>query len=602
MEGVMTPDKNSHVSGEEDDRFPKGLRVLVVDDNVTCLRVLEKMLRDCSYRVTKCQQGEEALSLIRENRSGFDIVLTDVHMPGMDGLQLLTEIANMEITLPVVMFSSDDEKDTVVKGVQSGACDFLVKPIQISTLKILWQHVLRSNPSSRNNFTKELDMLHAVITSTSNDTHPQAENEEENSKTLQRSSEDEGDQSQTKSEAKKPRMVWTPELNRVFIMVVDSLGSDDAKPKKILQIMRKITGVPHLTRQNVSSHLQKYRMNSKKTGEASKHQSAHSSLIDGPGFANPTHSTPLPSSSLIGCGGTQNNAASAQYPSQAMRIAPQGPCTGCSMRMPNPVEFPNNDALPRYQIRLQSQPHAPLQQLNPLLQNFGCQQQRNESAQRFFYASAPSVGFTSPMNNITHPVLPNQSDTSLIVQMSQTPSNRQILDETAAARHYLSTPTHPHPLHGQISTHDSRSLNQSDTSLIVQMSQTPSNMQMLDETAAARHYLSTTTHPHPLHGQISKHDSRSLNSSTPYPTSEQGLPGALSTIGAKVNESCSSNIVPVKGEFSYRNYHNAIAEDCQVYCDEAMFADKLDPNIFKDLGFGEDVPSFGNFIQDNGAI
>lgn len=57
---------------------------------------------DVFFTVTKCQRGEEALLLIRENRGGFDIVMTDVHMPGMDGLQLLAEIANMEITLPVV--------------------------------------------------------------------------------------------------------------------------------------------------------------------------------------------------------------------------------------------------------------------------------------------------------------------------------------------------------------------------------------------------------------------------------------------------------------------------------------------------------------------
>ncbi|XP_048132529.1 two-component response regulator ARR1-like [Rhodamnia argentea] len=507
MEGV-TRNENSNVSSEDDDRFPEGLRVLVVDDNVTYLHLLEKMLQDCSYRVTKCQRGEEALALIRENRGRFDIVLTDVHMPGMDGLQLLAEIANMDITLPVVMFSSDHEKDTVVKGVKGGARDFLVKPIRSDTLKILWRHVLRSNPSSRNNSTKELEMPHLLTTSSSNNTHSQAENEEENSKSLKRSSEDEADQGQTKSGAKKPRIVWTPELSQMFIMAVNSLGDDNAKPKKILQIMRKMTGLPHLTRQHVSSHLQKYRRNSNKIGEASEHQSAESSLINGPGFADLTCSPP-PSSPLIGSSRMQNCVASAQYPSRVMSIARRQQCTSCSTRMHNLVEFLDNEALP-------PQPLVPLQQPNPLLENYGPQ-----SAQCPSYAHAPSLGFTSPMKNNTHPVVHNQSDNSFIMQMFQTPSN----------------------------------------------------MQIIDEAAATGHHLSTTTHPHPLQSQISEQDIQSLCSSTPHTASELGLPIAFGTIGPRENESCGSNI---KEEFCSRNNYNPVAEDCQAYVNEAIFADMLD--------------------------
>ncbi|XP_010064661.2 two-component response regulator ARR2-like [Eucalyptus grandis] len=548
MEGV-THDENSNFWSKDGDQFPKGLRVLLVDDNVTCLHLLEKMLRDCSYRVTKCERGEDALSMIRENKGRFDIVLTDVHMPGMDGFQLLAKIAAMGITLPVVMFSSDAEKDTVVKGVNSGACNYLVKPIQVSTLKILWQHVLRSNPSSSNNSTKEFETSHLLTTSSSDDSHTRAENEEVNSKSLKKGSEDEANHGKNKVGAKKPRVVWTSELNRTFVMAVNSLGNHDVKPKKILQIMRKMTSVPHLTRQNVSSHLQKYRTNSKKIGEASEHQNATSSLINGPGFTNPTPSPP-PS---IGCGGIQKYAAAAQYPSQAMSIAPQQHCTGCSSRMPNPVEFPHHNALPRYQMGLQSQPLAPLQQPHLPLQNYGRQQQVNESVQCLPYAPAPSVGFAPPMNNAP-PVLPKQSDNSLIMQMSHTPTYMQIPDAAA------------HP----------------------------------------RHYLSATTHHHPLHSQIPTHAIQSLNSSTPNHASEQGPLVALSTIG--VNESYGSNIAPVKGEFSYQNNHNPVVEDRQVSGNEAMFTDMLDTNFLDDLGFleelglGEDAPFLDSNIQDNGAM
>ncbi|KAF5771063.1 putative response regulator and transcription factor RR-A-type family [Helianthus annuus] len=82
------------------EKFPAGLRVLVVDDDPTCLVMLEKMLKKCNYEVTTCNGAEVGLSLLRENKSGFDIVLSDVYMSDMDGFKLLEHIG-LEMDLPV---------------------------------------------------------------------------------------------------------------------------------------------------------------------------------------------------------------------------------------------------------------------------------------------------------------------------------------------------------------------------------------------------------------------------------------------------------------------------------------------------------------------
>ncbi|KAI3826037.1 hypothetical protein L1987_00079 [Smallanthus sonchifolius] len=237
------------------DQFPSGLRVLVVDDDSTCLMILEKMLRHCKYEVTKCNRAEVALSFLRENKNGFDVVISDVHMPDMDGFKLLEHIG-LEMDLPVIMMSADDSKSVVMKGVTHGACDYLIKPVRIEALRNIWQHVVRK----RKHEWKDFDP------SASADEHKQSEepdysssaNEGHNWKNTKRrkDEDDEADERDESSSLKKLRVVWSVELHQQFVAAVNQLGIDKAVPKKILELMN----VPGLTRENVASHLQKYRL------------------------------------------------------------------------------------------------------------------------------------------------------------------------------------------------------------------------------------------------------------------------------------------------------------------------------------------------------
>ncbi|KAL8137821.1 hypothetical protein V2J09_003822 [Rumex salicifolius] len=134
--------ENGFSSPRATDSFPAGLRVLVVDDDPTWLKILEKMLKKCNYDVTTCGLAREALKLLRERKDGYDIVISDVNMPDMDGFKLLEHVG-LEMDLPVIMMSVDGETSRVMKGVQHGACDYLLKPIRMKELKNIWQHVFR---------------------------------------------------------------------------------------------------------------------------------------------------------------------------------------------------------------------------------------------------------------------------------------------------------------------------------------------------------------------------------------------------------------------------------------------------------------------------
>ncbi|KAK8492331.1 hypothetical protein V6N13_035184 [Hibiscus sabdariffa] len=90
------------------------------------------LISDLFFSVTKCNRAETALSVLRENRNGFDIIIKDVHMPDKDGFKLLEHIG-LEMDLPVIMMY--DRKHVVMKGVTHGACDYLIKPVRIEALK-----------------------------------------------------------------------------------------------------------------------------------------------------------------------------------------------------------------------------------------------------------------------------------------------------------------------------------------------------------------------------------------------------------------------------------------------------------------------------------
>ncbi|CAN8243817.1 unnamed protein product [Cochlearia groenlandica] len=240
---------------------PVGIRVLVVDDDPTWLKILEKMLKKCSYEVTTCGLAREALRLLRERKDGFDIVISDVNMPDMDGFKLLEHVG-LELDLPVIMMSVDGETSRVMKGVQHGACDYLLKPIRMKELKIIWQHVLRKKLQEVRDiegccYEGGADWI------TRNDEEAYFLGGEDLSFGKKRKEFDFDfqkkllqDESDSSSSSKKARVVWSFELHQKFVNAVNQIGCDHTGPKKILDLMN----VPWLTRENVASHLQKYRL------------------------------------------------------------------------------------------------------------------------------------------------------------------------------------------------------------------------------------------------------------------------------------------------------------------------------------------------------
>lgn len=253
---------SSGFSSPRSDCFPAGLRVLVVDDDPTWLKILEKMLKKCNYEVTTCNLARDALNLLRERKDGFDIVISDVNMPDMDGFKLLEHVG-LEMDLPVIMMSVDGETSRVMKGVQHGACDYLLKPIRMKELRNIWQHVFRKRMHGIRDIDG-LEEIHNMMTTRHGNSNEQPEDfylfardmVSSSSSGKRRKDDNSNNQEDNSHSAKKARVVWTVDLHQKFVKAVNQIGFEKAGPKKILDLM----GVPWLTRENVASHLQKYRL------------------------------------------------------------------------------------------------------------------------------------------------------------------------------------------------------------------------------------------------------------------------------------------------------------------------------------------------------
>ncbi|MFQ6405462.1 sigma-54-dependent transcriptional regulator [Methylophilus sp. 'Pure River'] len=117
--------------------------ILAVDDEPHMRRLLEISLRQAGYRALSAGNGREALELIQQQQ--IDLVVSDLHMPGMNGLQLLEAIRKQYERLPFIMVTAQGEIKTAVEAMKLGASDYILRPFELETLEIAIQKALAVN-------------------------------------------------------------------------------------------------------------------------------------------------------------------------------------------------------------------------------------------------------------------------------------------------------------------------------------------------------------------------------------------------------------------------------------------------------------------------
>ncbi|HEX6915568.1 MAG TPA: sigma-54 dependent transcriptional regulator [Chitinophagaceae bacterium] len=128
-----------------------GANILIVDDEKAIRNVLKDILSVEGYKVEEASDGEEGLKKISGN---VDVVLCDIKMPKVDGIEFLEKAAEMNPELPIIMISGHGNIDTAVEAVKKGAFDYISKPPDLNRLLITIR-----NATDRNKLSKETKVL-----------------------------------------------------------------------------------------------------------------------------------------------------------------------------------------------------------------------------------------------------------------------------------------------------------------------------------------------------------------------------------------------------------------------------------------------------------
>jgi len=133
-------------------------RILIAEDELGIRTALTMLLEEEGYEITTVKDGEQAIEAIRAEH--FDLVISDIRMPGMNGLQLLEEIRKLPAAPEIVIITAYGSIETAIQALKNGARDFLIKPFSNELLKMTVARTLKLRElSEENKKLRELERM-----------------------------------------------------------------------------------------------------------------------------------------------------------------------------------------------------------------------------------------------------------------------------------------------------------------------------------------------------------------------------------------------------------------------------------------------------------
>ncbi len=133
-------------------------KILVIDDEVDMLMLLRMIIEDnTNYEVETTNSPTEGIKLLKEE--DFDLVITDLKMPGMDGMELFDEFREIKPEIPVIIITAYGSPETASEALQRGVTDFIAKPFRKDSILFTMKRVLELGEMRKENveLKKRLD-------------------------------------------------------------------------------------------------------------------------------------------------------------------------------------------------------------------------------------------------------------------------------------------------------------------------------------------------------------------------------------------------------------------------------------------------------------
>ena len=117
------------------------MRILVIEDDIDILNNISEYLQLNGYLVDSASDGLQAMNLVDQYRQHYDLLLIDLNLPRLDGLQLIKNIKKIISTLPIIVITARDQLDDKLNGFAMGIDDYLIKPFALAELNARIQAV-----------------------------------------------------------------------------------------------------------------------------------------------------------------------------------------------------------------------------------------------------------------------------------------------------------------------------------------------------------------------------------------------------------------------------------------------------------------------------
>ena len=130
------------------------LKILIVEDEENIRRILKKYLSKFNITCIEAEDGKKGLDIFKKNKDGIDLILMDVMMPVMDGVEATREIRKVS-DVPIIMLTAKNQDEDEIEGLEVGANDFITKPFNLEVLLLRIKKLINIDSDNELELSKE---------------------------------------------------------------------------------------------------------------------------------------------------------------------------------------------------------------------------------------------------------------------------------------------------------------------------------------------------------------------------------------------------------------------------------------------------------------